>query len=267
MSAPFEPISDGVVVVERSGPILRMTLNRPEARNAINHEVALALGAAVELLRSDDSLRVGILTGAGAAFCAGMDLKAFAAGEPPIPPEHPEWGFAGFVANLVDKPVIAAVHGFAFGGGFELALTCDLIVAADDTRFGLPEVSRGLIAGAGGLPRIAQQIPAKIAARLVYTGLPMSAADAERWGLVTDVVPAAKVQDAAVVLAEQIAGNAPLALRTSKRLLTSLEHASMWEAESWSAVATEFEAIMATEDAAEGARAFVEKRPAEWRAR
>ena len=267
MTAEFEVVSDGVVLVERSGPVLRMTLNRPEARNAINHEVALALGGAVELLRSDDALRVGILTGAGAAFCAGMDLKAFAAGEPVVPPEHPEWGFAGFVANLVDKPVIGAVHGFAFGGGFELALACDVLIAADDSRFGLPEVSRGLIAGGGGLPRLAQQVPPKVAARLVYTAQPMTAADAERWGLVAELVPAADLQAAAVALAEQIAANAPLALRASKRLLAGLEHESMWAASSWDSVAADFEGILASEDAAEGARAFVEKRPPEWRAR
>lgn len=263
----FEPISDGVVIVERSGPVLRMTLNRPEARNAITHEVALALGGAIDVLRRDDTLHVGILAGAGPAFCAGMDLKAFAAGEPAVPPEHPEWGFAGFVANLVDKPVIGAVHGFAFGGGFELALACDLLICADDARFGLPEVTRGLIAGAGGLPRIAQQLPAKVAAHLVYTGAPIAAIEAERWGLVTQLVPGDQLSGAAVALAEQIAANAPLSLRSSKRLLASLSHASMWEPPPWKTVADEFDAITASEDAAEGARAFVEKRPAEWRAR
>jgi crotonobetainyl-CoA hydratase len=255
------------VTTERRGPVLVITLDRPEARNAINLETARALADAVELLNSDDELRVGVLTGTGPAFCAGQDLKALAAGEPIRLPEHPEWGFAGFTSHASDKPIIAAVNGFAFGGGFELALACDLIVASTEARFALPEATRGLIAGGGGLPRVAQQLPPKVAARLVYTGEPMSAADAERWGLVTQVVEPEGLMDAALALADSIAATAPLAVQASKRLLTRLAYESAFDASVEGAVAEEFAAVSGSVDAAEGVAAFVEKRTPVWSGR
>jgi len=255
------------LTTQRRGHVLVITLDRPEARNAINLETATALAAAVELLNTDDDLRVGVLTGTGPAFCAGQDLKALAAGEGIVLPEHPEWGFAGFAHHPSAKPIVAAVNGFAFGGGFELALACDLIVASDAARFGLPEVTRGLIAGGGGIPRLAQKVPPNVAARIIYTGEPISAAEAERWGLVSEVVAPESLMDAALALADSIAAKAPLAIRASKRLLEELAHESAYTAAAGSAIAREFLAAAASEDAAEGIAAFAEKRDPVWRGR
>lgn len=253
--------------VERRGHVLLLTLDRPEARNAINLETATALGEAVELLNSDDELRVAVLTGAGPAFCAGQDLKALAAGEGITVEGHPEWGFAGFVNHFSAKPIIAAVHGFAFGGGFELALACDVIIAAEGTRFGLPEITRGLIPGGAGIPRLAQHLPKKVATRLMLTGDPISVEEAERWGLVSEVVAPESVLDAALALAESIAAKAPLAIQASKRLLAELEYVSPFEARAVEAIGREFMAITVSEDAAEGMAAFAEKREPVWRGR
>ena len=175
MTATGKPL-----LTEVCGHVLVITLNRPESRNAINGAMALELGAAIERLNADADLRAAVVTGAGQAFCAGMDLKAFAAGEPLLPPGHPDWGFGGFASHYATKPMVAAVHGFAFGGGFELALACDLIVAAEDARFALPEVARGLLPAGGGVPRILQQLPQKIGMRMLLTGEPVSAAEASR---------------------------------------------------------------------------------------
>jgi crotonobetainyl-CoA hydratase len=262
-----ELLQDGVVRLERTGHILLITLNRPEARNAVDQEVAAALGAAVERLADDEGLRVGILTGTGAAFSAGFDLKAFAAGEPAFLDGHRDWGFAGFANHWCPKPIIGAVNGFAFGGGMELALACDLLVAAESARFGLPEVTRGLIAGGGGLPRIVQQLPEKIGAQLVLTGRPIDAAEAGRWGLVNQVVADDALLDTALELAEAIAANAPLAVRVTKQLLADLAHESMWESSTFEHASEAFLGIMASADAAEGARAFAEKRPPAWTGR
>lgn len=262
-----ELLQEGVVRLERTGHVLIITIDRPEARNAINTEVATALGAAVERLTADDDLRVGVLTGTGAAFSAGFDLKAFAAGEPALLDEHRDWGFAGFANHWSPKPIVGAVNGFAFGGGMELALACDLLVAAESARFALPEVTRGLIAGGGGLPRIVQQLPGKIGAQLVLTGRPIDAAEAARWGLVNRVVADDELLDAALDLAGAIAANAPLAVRVTKQLLADLATESIWEAEAFERATTAFEQVMASDDAAEGARAFAEKRPPRWTGR
>ncbi|MCO4253338.1 crotonase/enoyl-CoA hydratase family protein [Pseudarthrobacter raffinosi] len=254
----------GVVRLEQAGHILIITLNRPEARNAINGEVAAALGAALELLNSDDELRVGILTGTGAAFCAGQDLKAFAAGEPVIPLEHPEWGFAGFVSHFTDKPLIAAVNGFAFGGGLELALACDIIVASDSALFALPEVKRGLFAAGGGVPRLTQQMPMNVARQMVLTGEPITAETAARWGLVNQVVEAAELETAALALARAISANAPLAVQASKRIIAAAGFQSTWKPSAWTVIGSELEAVFGSDDAAEGSRAFVDKRDPVW---
>ncbi|MCU1481308.1 MAG: enoyl-CoA hydratase [Subtercola sp.] len=260
-------LSDGVVRTEQIGSILLITLNRPEARNAMTTEAATALSGALELLTTRDDLRVGVLTGAGKAFCAGQDLKAFSAGEPIIPVDHPEWGFGGFVGNFTPKPVIAAVHGFALGGGFELALACDLIVAAEGSKFGLPEVTRGLFAAGGGVPRVAQQLPLKVAMRMLLTGQPMSAEQAERWGLVNEVVPEGILLATALEIAQQISENAPLSIQTTKKLVYSALNESLWERESWVPVYEGIDLVFSSADAAEGAQAFVEKRKPVWTGR
>lgn len=262
MTAP-----ESEVVLERHGHVLIIRINRPQARNAINAATAEALGEALERLQSDRDLRVGILTGTGGAFCAGQDLKAFAAGEAVIPAEHPEWGFAGWVSHFCSKPLIAAVNGHAFGGGLELALACDLIVAADDALLGLPEVTIGLFAAGGGVPRIAQQLPEKIGMRMVLTGEPITAGEAQRWGLVNDVVPAVEVLDKAMALAESIAANAPLAVQASKRIVAEAAHATTWQPGAWEFVTEELSRVFASQDAREGSTSFIEKRAPVWSGR
>ncbi|OBB06767.1 enoyl-CoA hydratase, partial [Mycolicibacterium fortuitum] len=203
-------------LVEKRGNVLLITINRPEARNAINGSVSLAVGDALEQAQNDPEIRAVVITGSGdKSFCAGADLKAISRGENLFHPEHPEYGFAGYVSHFIDKPTIAAVNGTALGGGTELALASDLIVAEESAKFGLPEVKRGLIAGAGGVFRIAEQLPRKVANELLFTGEPMSSADALRWGLINQVVPDGTVVDAALKLAERITGNAPLAVQAS----------------------------------------------------
>lgn len=260
-------VLDGVVRAENPGHVLLITLNRPEARNAVNFELAAALGSAIELLNNTDELRVAVITGAGKAFCAGQDLKALTAGEGLVLPERPEWGFAGFVRHFSAKPIIAAVHGFALGGGLEIALACDLIVAEEGTRLGLPEVTRGLFAAGGGAPRVAQQLPQKVALHLLLTGEPISAETAESWGLVNKVAPAGTHVDVAVNLARGIAGNAPLAVQASKRLVYENVNQSVWNDESWVNIDATVAEIFDSEDAGEGARAFVERRQPVWQTR
>lgn len=260
-------LTDGVVRTERMGHVLLITLNRPDARNAMNTEQAIALGEAVELLETDPELRAAVLTGAGKAFCAGQDLKALSDGESVVPDVYPEWGFGGLVSHPSTKPIIAAVHGFAFGGGLELALSCDLIVATAGSKLGLPEVTVGLFAGGGGVPRIAQQIPEKVAARMVLTGKPITAEEAKGWGLVNEVVADGEHVDAALALAEEIAANAPLAVQVSKRLLRAGSWSSTWTEDQWPAIADAFVGLLNTEDGVEGPLAFAEKRAPVWKGR
>jgi enoyl-CoA hydratase/carnithine racemase len=172
---------DPAVLSEAADGVLTVTLNRPEARNAVNRQLAGAVAAALEGLDADDDLRVGVITGAGGTFCSGMDLKAFAAGERPTVAGR---GFAGIAQRAARKPLIAAVEGYALAGGFEVALACDLIVAARDARFGIPEVKRGLVAAAGGLLRLPRRIPYHLAMELALTGEPVDAPRAKELGIV-----------------------------------------------------------------------------------
>ncbi len=250
------------VRAERDGAVLVVTIDRPHAKNAIDLAAAEGIGAAMEQLDTDDSLFVGVLTGAGGVFSAGMDLKAFLAGEKPHVPGR---GFAGLVERPPAKPLIAAVEGPALAGGFEIALACDLVVAAEGASFGLPEVRRGLLAGGGGLLRLPRKAGLPKATEWALTGDRVSAADAHAAGVVNRLVPDGQALPAALELARRIAGNGPLAVQGTKRILTE---GPGWPAEE--AFARQWEVyapIRASEDAQEGARAFTEKRAPVWRGR
>ena len=204
------------VLRERRGHVEILTINRPEARNAINRATAIALGDALDACESDDDVWVVILTGAGdKAFSAGMDLKAFAAGEFPVTDK----GFGGITQRDFPKPLIAAANGAALAGGFEILISCDMVVAADHAKFGIPEASRGLIAGGGGLIRLPKRIPLAVAYEMALTADPIDAARAYELGLVNRVVPGDQVLGQAIALAERIAKDAPLAVRTSKDVM------------------------------------------------
>jgi enoyl-CoA hydratase len=252
--------SPAKVLVRQQDATLIITINRPESRNAIDLETALAIAAALEELDGRDDLAVGLITGAGSAFCAGMDLKAFLRGERPSVDGR---GFAGIVRQPPSKPLIAAVEGPAMGGGFEIVLACDLVVAGEKAVFGLPEVKRGLVASGGGLLRLQQRIPLNLATEWTLTGAPISAATAYEVHLVNRLVPAGTAVDAALELAATIAANAPLAVRASKRIMRESRD---WPAESaFERQAPIAEVVRSSEDAREGARAFGEKRAPAWR--
>lgn len=251
--------SDTCVLVSREGAVLVITINRPEVRNAINRATSEAIARALDLLDSEPTLAIGILTGKGGHFCAGMDLKAFLAGERV---ELEGRGLAGIVKRPPSKPLIAAVEGYALAGGCEIALACDLIVAAENAQFGIPEVRRGLIAGSGGLLRLPQRIPRQIALEYALTGKAMSAADARHWGLVNRLTQPAGALDGARALAAEISANGPLAVRMTKRIMT--ESPSWPAAELWERQSDILEQVIATDDAREGALAFSEKRAPRW---
>jgi len=250
------------VLAEAADGVLLITLNRPEARNAVNAAVAEGVAAALERLDGDHELRVAILTGAGSSFCAGMDLKAFVAGERP----HVEGrGFAGIVQAPPAKPIIAAIEGYAVAGGFEVALACDLIVAARDARIGIPEVKRSLVAAGGALIRLPKRIPYHVAMELALTGDTITAERGYELGLVNRVADAGATVDVALELAGAIEVNAPLALMASKQILI--------ESPDWS-LDEEFDRqaaisgpVFTSEDAREGATAFAEKRDPVWKGR
>jgi enoyl-CoA hydratase len=247
------------VLRERRGHVEILTINRPEARNAINRATAIALGDALDACEHDDDVWVVVLTGAGdKAFSAGMDLKAFAAGEFPITDK----GFGGITQRDFPKPLIAAANGAALAGGFEILISCDMVVAAEHARFGIPEAARGLIAGGGGLIRLPKRIPLAVAYEMALTADPIDAERAYELGLVNRVVPGERVLDEAVALAERIAKNAPLAVRTSKDVMKRSRELS--EEESWQLNTEAFGAIGRSADAMEGAVAFAEKREPNW---
>jgi enoyl-CoA hydratase len=250
------------VLRERREHVEILTINRPEARNAINRATALALDAALDAADADDEVWVIVLTGAGdKAFSAGMDLKAFATGEVPFTPH----GFAGITTRQMAKPLICAANGAALAGGFEIMISCDMVVAAEHAVFGIPEAKRGLIAGGGGLIRLPKRVPLAVANEMALTGDPVSAARAYELGLVNQVVAPEQLLDAALALAGRVAANAPLAVRTSKRVMR--EARELTESESWKVNDEAFGAIGASADALEGAVAFAEKRAPKWSGR
>lgn len=250
------------VLRERRGRVEVLTINRPEARNAINGAVTAALSAALDDLEGDDGAWVVVLTGAGdKAFSAGMDLKAFAAGEG-ASIMGTSGGFGGIARRAFAKPVIAAVNGSALAGGLEIMLSCDLVVAADHATFGIPEATRGLIAGAGGLLRLPRRVPLAVALELALTGSPIGAARAYDLGLVNRVVPLGRLMDEALELAERIADNAPLAVRASKSVM--LGALGKDEAEGWRLTDEAVGTVFTSADAMEGPIAFAEKRKPNW---
>lgn len=257
-------------LTERRGNTLIVTINRPEARNAVNAAVSIGVGDALQQAQDDPEVWAVVITGAGdKSFCAGADLKAISRGENIFHPDHPEWGFAGYVQHFIDKPVIAAVNGTALGGGSEMALASDLVVAQRSAAFGLPEVKRGLVAAAGGMFRIVDQLPRKVAMQLLLTGEPMSAEEALRWGLINQVVDDGEsVLEAAVALADRITVNAPLAVQASKRVAAGADDGAITaEAPAWKRSNREMRAVFTSQDAMEGPLAFAQKRPPVWKAR
>jgi enoyl-CoA hydratase len=260
--APDSHTSAQPVVTERRENVLLITLNRPEARNAVNLPLAQGIAAALDELDEDGSLSVGVLTGAGKGFCAGMDLKAFVTGERPWVSDR---GFAGIVRRPSRKPLIAAIEGFAVAGGLEVALACDLIVAARGAKLGIPEVKRSLVAAGGALLRLPRRIPYHVAMELALTGEPIAAERACELGLVNRVSEPGGALDTALELALQIAANAPLALAASKRILE--EQWDWSRSEMWDAQSAISEPVFGSEDAREGATAFAEKRAPVWRGR
>ncbi len=248
------------VLVDVSDGIMTVTLNRPKAKNAANKALADGVAAAMDELDANDEIRVAILTGAGGTFCAGMDLKAFVSGETP----HVDGrGFAGITEAPPRKPLIAAVEGYALAGGLEVAISCDLIVAADDAKFGIPEVKRGLAAAAGGLIKLPRQVPKRIAMELALTGDFITAQRAQEIGLINQVVPSGTALDAAKALAAKIVANGPLAVAISKQVVLESEG---WGAdEMWQKQADLVVPIFSSEDAMEGSIAFAEKRAPNWK--
>jgi crotonobetainyl-CoA hydratase len=264
MTTPPEPVQ-----TEVEGQTLVVTLDRPKA-NAIDVATSRALYAAFDRLRQDPGLRVGILTGAGdRIFSAGWDLKAAAAGEG-VDADHGPGGFAGITEFLdIGKPVIAAVNGLAFGGGFELVLAADLVVAAEHAEFALTEVTLGIVPDAGGMLRLPARLPRAIAVEYLLTGRRMTAAEAARWGLVNRVVPAAEVMTAARELADAICASAPLAVAAVLEIMRETEGAGVaagYAAQRGDGLPA-YRAMLASQDAQEGARAFTERRKPVWRGR
>ncbi len=250
------------VLSERRDRVLLITINRPDQRNAVNGAVARGIAAALDELDGDGELSVGVLTGAGKGFCAGMDLRGFQTGDRP----HVEGrGFAGITQRAAAKPLIAAVEGFAVAGGLEVALACDLIVAARGARLGIPEVKRSLVAAGGALLRLPRILPQTITMELALTGEPITAERGYELGLVNRVAEPGEAVDAALALAQTIAANGPLALAATKRVLT--EAADWSEHEFWGRQREIIDPVFQSEDAQEGARAFTEKRDPVWQGR
>ncbi|VWB38347.1 enoyl-CoA hydratase [Burkholderia lata] len=254
-------MSDELLVEYRNG-IQILTINRPEARNACTKAIAEAIAAELDTLERRDDLRAAIITGAGGAFCSGMDLKGFLKGERPSIPGR---GFAGITEAPPGKPLIAAVEGYALAGGFEVVLASDLVVASETARFGLPETKRGLVAAAGGLLRIQHQLPERIALELVLTGDMLDAKRAFEYGLVNRLTPPGDALAVAIELAGKIAANGPLAVAASKRVMRASRDWST--AEMFVRQREITDPVFASRDAREGAAAFAEKRVPQWEGR
>jgi enoyl-CoA hydratase len=252
-------MADEVLTSAENG-VLVVTLNRPEAKNAANKALAEGVAAAMDELDGNDELRVAILTGAGGTFCSGMDLKAFVSGETPMVPGR---GFAGLTEQSPRKPLIAAVEGYALAGGLELAISCDMIVAADNAMFGIPEAKRGLAAAAGGLLKLPRQIPSRVAMELALTGDFISAQRAYELGLVNHIVAVGTALDAAKELATKIAANGPLAVAASKAVM--MGQADWSQDEMFAKQNNIVNPVFVSEDAIEGATAFAEKRAPNWK--
>ena len=252
-----------LVQVQTDGGVLVVTINRPQARNAINFACAEAMSAAFDRLDADPSLNIGIVTGAGGTFCAGMDLKDFA--KSGIRPRVANKGFAGLNEAPPAKPLIAAVEGYAVAGGFEMVLACDLVVAASDAQFGLPEVKRGLVAGSGGLLRLPRRMPYHLAMELILMGDEISAQRAYEHGLVNRLTQPGEALAQAMEMARRISENGPMAVQTSKRLV--IEGQDWSQEEMFAKQAVRMKHIFESEDAREGALAFAEKRKPVWKNR
>ncbi len=249
------------VLTERQDGVLIITINRPEAKNAVNRAVAQGIAAAMEELDSDTDLRVGIITGAGGTFCSGMDLKAFLRGEFPSVAGK---GFAGFIEAPPKKPLIGAVEGYALAGGMEVAIACDLLVANNKAQFGIPEVRRSLVAAAGGLLTLPSIIGKRMAMELALTGDFISAERAYEIGFVNQLTSGAAL-DCAMELAAKVAANGPLALIATKQIIN--ERPDWNSAEMWAKQAAITGPVFASHDAREGALAFAEKRKPNWTGR
>jgi len=248
------------VLTERRENVLLITIDRPEVRNAVNAAVAEGIAGALEELDGDEQLSVGILTGAGGFFCAGMDLGAFVKGESPW---FGDRGFAGIAQRASRKPLIAAIEGFAVAGGMEIALACDLIVAARGAKLGIPEAKRSLVAAGGALLRLPRRMPYHMVMELALTGDPLPAERFHEFGVVNRIAEPGGAVDVALELAASVAKNAPLALIASKRILQ--EQYDWSTAEMWEKQGAISGPVFASEDAKEGANAFKEKRGPVWR--
>ena len=264
-------LGNDAVTVETRGNVMLITINRPEARNAVNARVHEGVGDALEAADKDAEIRCVIITGAGdKSFCAGADLVALSRGESLAPDDKVKqgWGFAGIASHAISKPVIACVNGTALGGGLEITLTCDLAVAVDSAQFGLPEPKRGLFAAAGGVFRLPEQLPKKIAMEMILTGDPISADRALALGLINAVAPREQLLDTAFALAERIAVNAPLSVQASKRMAQGIVagHVARDDAP-WAQNRAEAKIVFTSEDSREGPKAFAEKRSPVWKAR
>jgi enoyl-CoA hydratase len=250
------------VLIERRGNVLLITINRPEVRNAVNAAVAAGIAGALEELDGDEDLSVGILTGAGGFFCAGMDLGAFVKGESPW---FGDRGFAGIAQRASRKPLIAAIEGFAVAGGMEIALACDLIVAAEGAKLGIPEAKRSLVAAGGALLRLPRRMPYHVVMELALTGDPLPAERFHEFGVVNRLAKPGGAIDAALELAASVAKNAPLALIASKQILQ--QQFDWSSAEMWEKQGAISGPVFASEDSKEGAAAFKEKRDPVWKGR
>lgn len=248
------------LIYEEKKQIAVFTLNRPQARNAISLTLAHAISEAMDQFESNPNLRVGVITGAGGTFSSGMDLKGFARGEVPHVPGR---GFAGFIEKLPSKPLIAAVEGFALAGGFEIVLACDLVVASREAMFGLPEVTKGIVAAAGGLLRLPRRIPYHLAMELILTGEKWPATRAREFGFVNRLCDPGKALEEAIELGNVVGNNAPLALAASKQVV--LESPGWPPEDVFARQDAIVDSVRRSQDAREGSLAFIEKRAPNWK--